>query len=350
MTILYKYSILDKDIVVPNNSEHKEEGAMTKEKIYFRGEPFTSRVVSRGNELTTCVPVVYDVPDSCGVGIFYGDGSGHYWGFYFPRNLIAAWRATEVLRRLDPLCGDALCAAYYTGVRNPRKSDIVAYVEPTIAIIGQTAYDEIITMPVPESIIRSILDNHVRGDFYSPDLSPITDEVRAGTIQWRHEFYDFGVTHPDAEDLEKRDRKERRKKLERFETLLASYATFRFLSRQGKEMRCVEDFLITLAYGNDAGRRYSDHGLVALAGVMGELTMISSLIASPPLCIPVSYGMYETWMDVPKKQAICLSARWLASVAKRSRFVFWKRRERFTFDSAVELIRNALGRYLPPTP
>lgn len=255
-----------------------------------------------------------------------------------------------MLRRFDIITSISLSSAYVTGRRNPHNSDRVAYVEPTIAKIGQAVYDEIMAMPVPECIIRSILDNHVRGDFYSPNLYPITDEVRAGTIQWRHEFYDFGVTHPNAEDLEKRDRKERRKKLERFDTLLASYAKFRYLSRWGKEMEYVEDALIILAYSNDTGRRHSDHVLVALAGVMGDLTITSRVIASHPSYTPASYGVYESSMDMPKAQAICASARWLVSVAKRSRFVFWRRRERFTFDSAVELIRNALGRYLPPTP
>lgn len=323
---------------------------MAEEKIHFRGESFTARVESRGNELTVCVPVVYDEPGKCGVGILYGDGIVEYWGPLSPRNLVTAWRATEVLRRFDIITSISLCSAYVTGRRNPHNSDRVAYVESTIAMIGQAAYSEIMSMPVPESIIRAILDNHVRGDFYSPNLYPITDEVRAGTIQWRHEFYDFGVTHPNAEDLEKRDRRERRKKLERFDTLLASYSKFRYLSRWGKEMEYVEDALIMLAYSNDTGRRHPDHVLVALAGAKGELVYASFFIASPPLCAPVSYGMYETWMDMPKKQAIYLSARWLVSVARRSRFVFWKRRERFTFDSSVELIRNALGRYLPPTP
>lgn len=321
---------------------------MNKGKIHFRGEPFMAYVTGK-RDMAVCAPVVYDSGSAHGVGIFLDDGSGVSWGFYFPRNLVTAWRATEVLRHFGILHRDSFYAAYYTGSRNPNKSNRVTYVEPTIAKIGQAVYDEIMAMPVPECIIRAILDNHVEEDFYSPDLYPITDEVRAGTIQWRHEFYDFGVTHPDVVDLEEGDWKERRKKLERFDVLLASYAKFRLLSRWDTEMRCVEDALITLAYSNDAGRQYSNQVLVALAGVMGELTITSRVIASPPSCTPASYGVYESSMDMPKTQAICTSAHWLASVTKGKRFISW-RRNRFTFDSAAKLIRNAIGRYLPPTP
>lgn len=322
---------------------------MNKAKIYFRGEPFMSRIEGMGNGLISCTPVVYDEPNECGVGIFY-DGGGVHWGLASPRNLVAAWRATEILRRFNLITFRSLFCAYVTGHRGSCNPDWAVYIGSTITRIGQAVYDEIMAMPVPESIIRAILDNHVKGDFYPPDLYQITDEVRVGTIQWRREFYKFGVTHPDVFDLEVREWEERRKKLKRFETLLASYAKFRFLPRWDTEMRCVEDALILLAYGNDTGQQYSDHVLVALAGVMGELIIVSREIASPPLCVPASYGVYETWMITPKEQIICASAHWLASVVKRSRFVFWRSRKRFTSDSAAKLIRNALGGYLPPTP
>lgn len=160
-----------------------------------------ARVAGKSDTPIQCTPVVYDEKSSCGVGVFFEDGIGQTWGLVIPRNLIVAWRGTEVLRRLDTIEHGTLCAAYYTGVREPHESSMKRYVEPTIAKIGKEAYKTIMSMPVPEEIVRAILDNQ-RQDF-KPNLYPITDEVRAGTIQWRQEFADAGVKHPDAIDAKK---------------------------------------------------------------------------------------------------------------------------------------------------
>lgn len=161
-----------------------------KSKIHFRNEPFMAHVADKGSEMIKCTPVVYDDLTNCGVGVFYEDGSGDVWGLLTPRNLITAWRGTEVLRRLDTVEEGTLCAAYTTGERNPHKSDMKR-IEPIIEKIGRKAYDKIMSMPVPEQIIRAILDN--QQDDLPPDLEPITEEVEAGTIEWRQEFADAGI-------------------------------------------------------------------------------------------------------------------------------------------------------------
>lgn len=317
---------------------------MSKGKIHFQNEPFMARVSGKGDEPIKCTPVVYDEMSNCGVGVFYEDGERQVWGMVTPRNLVAAWRGTEVLRRLDTIEHGTLCAAYYTGVRDPHESDMKSHVEPTIAKIGRLAYDAIMAMPVPEQIIRAILDNQ-RDDF-APALYPITDEVRAGTIRWRQEFAVAGIKHPDEIDAKKRAQEET---VAKFERLLTSYAGSRNLSRQCMGMDYVEGALLTLV-DKGANQTHPDHVLVALAGVVGELAISEFSMTILPFG-PRDRKEYVARMDKTKKKAFDHSAAWLASSSGPSRLAFWKRRQdSFTRNSAKELLRRLLGEYFPQKP
>lgn len=319
---------------------------MSKGKIHFQNEPFMARVDGKGDEPIKCTPVVYDEISKCGVGVFYEDGhDGQVWGMVIPRDLIAAWRGTEVLRRLNTIGFGTLCAAYNTGVRDPHESDMELYVELTIAKIGRPAYDEIMAMLVPEQIVRAILDN--QKDDFAPDIYPITNEVRVGTIQWRQEFADAGVKHPD--EISKAKKRAQEETVAKFEWLLASYAGSRSLSRQCMGMNSVEGALLTLVE-KGANWSHPDHVLVALAGVVGELAISEFSMSILPFG-PRSREEYEAQMDKTKEKAFYHSALWLASNAGRSRFAFWKRQQgSFTRNSAKELLHRLLGEYFPPKP
>lgn len=315
---------------------------MSKGKIHFQNEPFMARVADKGDKPIKCTPVVYDEMLNCGVGVFYEDGNGQVWGMVSPRNLVAAWRGTEVLRRLDTIEHGTLCAAYYTGVRDSHESDMKSHVEPTIAKIGRTKYNEIMAMPVPEQVIRAILDN--QKDDFAPDLYPITDEVRAGTIQWRQEFADAGIKHPDEIDAMKRAREET---VAKFERLLTSYARSRDLPRECNGIQNVETALLTLV-DKGANQTHPDRVLVALAGVVGELAISEFWMTILPFG-PRSREEYDAQMDKTKERALDHSASWLASNSWRSRLAFWKRQQAsFTRTSAKELLRRLLGEYFPP--
>lgn len=306
---------------------------MSKGKIHFRNEPFMARVAGKGDEPIKCTPVVYDEMSNCGVGVFYEDGKGQVWGMVTPRNLVAAWRGTEVLRRLDTIEHGTLSSAYYTGVRDPHESDMKSHVEPTVAKIGRAAYDKIMAAPVPEQIVRAILDN--QKDDFAPALYPITDEVRAGTIQWRQEFADAGVKHPDEIDAKKRAQEET---VTKFERLLASYAGSRNLSRQCMGMDYVEGALLTLV-DKGANQTHPDHVLVALAGVVGELAISEFAMTMLPFG-PRSHEEYDAQMDRTKESAIRHSADWLVSTSRNRLFQFWRpRREREVFNERRALIR-----------
>lgn len=318
---------------------------MREAQIHFKNESFMARVVGKGDEPIKCTPVVYDEPFNCGLGIFYEDGKGEVWGMVSPRNLIAAWRGTEVLRRLDIIEIGTHCAAYYTGVRDPLESDMKSYVEPTIAKIGRAAYDEIMSMPVPEEIVTAILLN--QKDEFAPALYPITDEVRAGTIQWRHDFAAFDIKHPDDVDAEKRAQKET---IAKFERLLTSYARSRSLDRQCYGMWYVEGALLTLV-NKGANQTHPDHVLIALAGVVCELAVSQFAMSFMPFG-PSSKEEYDAQTDKRKGEAIGHSANWLASNTSRhgwSRLVFWKRNQNtFTRTEAQKLLTRLLAEYFPP--
>lgn len=159
--------------------------------IHYRGKPFVARVAGEGRKPIKCTPVVCESWSSCGVGVLYNEGGGQFWGLFIPRNLIAAWRATEVLSLLDTIETGTLCAAYYTGVRILNESDIETYVNPIIAKIGQEAYNRVMAMAVPEQIIRAILDNQGWGKT-SPSchsLHIFRCVCRSSALFWRHNFH-----------------------------------------------------------------------------------------------------------------------------------------------------------------
>lgn len=291
-------------------------------KIRFRNKPFMARVFSDGDGPVSCTPVVYDEFRCCGVGIFINGDRGHIWGPVVPRDLIAAWRGTEVLRRLNTISQRTLCAAYYSGVRNPNESDLLYYVKPTIAIIGREAYDEIMSMPVPEQIVRAILDN--QKDDFPPSLFPITDEILAGTIRWRQEFADNRIIHPYEINPWEGAKKET---IAGFEMLLDSYARSHDVPRRCMEMWDVERALLALVDKN-ANMIHHDSVLVALAGVVGSVASEN------------------------EKQAFNHSAVWLVSkpLPVQSRIFFWRRQQQtlLTRGGADELLRRLFLEYFLP--
>ncbi|MEY2664828.1 MAG: hypothetical protein RIT04_636 [Candidatus Parcubacteria bacterium] len=229
-----------------------------------------AQVEDRGDKPIRCTPVVYDENMNCGVAVLYENGGGQMWGLVTPRNLIAAWRATEVLRLLSVIESNTLHASYYTALRNPHDSDIERSVIPMIEKIGRDAYDRIMSLPVPEAIIRLILDGQSQD--FRPSLYPITEEVAAGTITWRQEFADAGVEHPD--EIEKKA-KEQEEIIAKYEALLTSYASHIGIPRRSLGMNCIENALVMVVKKGPEEGCVTNHVTVALAGVLGGVAVAS---------------------------------------------------------------------------
>jgi len=319
---------------------------MEDHKIHFTNEPFMAIVQEKGEMPILCTPVVYEEPTNFGVGVFYENGGGSVWGLVKPRNMIAAWRGTEVLRRLGKIEFSTLCNAYYTGLRNPHKSDMKSRIEPMIQKIGRTTYDDIMAMKVPETIIRAILDNQKTEDeMFKPDLYPITDEVRAGTIEWRQEFADAGIKNPETVDAEALAQK---KIIAGFEKLLQLYARSEKLDRHCFGMSNVEGVLLSIVE-KGTGKTRPDCVLVALAGTVGSLVSAEFVSTLFPNGFS-SQKEYDQYMEERKCEAIEHSAQWLATNFKKPRWLFFTSKKRFYIlgvESAKQLLTKLLEEYFP---
>ena len=278
---------------------------MREPKIHFVNEPFMARVFWReGDELIECTPVVYDAPNLCGIAIFSEDGEIHAWGSIIPRDLITSWRATVIIRYLNEIEVDTLCNVYYAGRRKVHPEDRRHYVEPIIAMIGKDTYEEIMAMPVPEKIIRAILDN--QSDPFPPSIFPITEEVRAGTIdwqEWKEEFTELGIKHPDEIDAQERREKEI---LSKFEPLLSSYASYQKIRPGTFGMDFLTNALLNVVE-KGVNQKYSNEVAMALAGILGELAIAELVMNVWP------FGYDEEIIAQKKEEALQQAAKWLAS-------------------------------------
>jgi hypothetical protein len=305
-------------------------------KIHFKNEPFMAIVQGKGEKPITCIPVVYDHPFNFGLGIVFENGDGQIWGLVSPRNMITAWRGTEVLRLLNKIEFGTLSAAYYSGERNLNDSDRKR-VKQVIDIIGKKAYDKIMSMPIPEKIIEAMIE--CQSDEFKPDLYPITDEVRVGTIKWREEFFELGIKHPFDVDAE--DEKNART-IKKFSRLLNSYATSKKLPKECLGMNYVKGALLTILE-KKGSEKYPDYTLIALAGVIGDLAV--SDFATMILPSGASISKYE--MDKRKEESIVKSAKWMHIGWGNPSFNVFRKRKAFSLEEAITLLKSLLLEYFP---
>jgi hypothetical protein len=257
-----------------------------------------------------------------------------------PRNLIAAWRGTEVLRHFDHIGQGTLHDAYTAGLRNPHSSDQKC-IAAVIAKIGKSVHDEIMAKPVPQEIIEAILRG--QRDEFSPDTYPITQEVRAGTVEWKDEFASFEIEHPDAVDAREREKKAL---IKSFDNLLDSWASFARLQRETLGMWSVEGAIISL---NEKGalKQHSNAVIVALAGVAGELGNASFAMSLMPVG---TAGSRNDHFDRTKETALTRAANWLVPNSGSSVVGFFRRKPTYTFEEARALLARLLDEYYPPEP
>jgi hypothetical protein len=308
----------------------------TKSIIHFKGEPFMAIVEGRGETPVKCIPVVWDGRDSgawggsCGAGVLFEDGQKYVWGLDSPRDLITSWRATEILRRLKVIKKREFCGAYYAASRYLSKDDRKTFAETVIAKIGNKTRNEILAMPVPETIIRAILDN--QNDKPAPDFFPIAEELKTGTLRWRPEFDKF-MTDSMGISTEFG----RGKMLAKFEPLLISYAKFRNRPRQCIGMDDVENTLIKLM--EKGVETHPNRIAVALTGAAADM-------------LPCDFTPKYLQLDI--HGSISLSVEWLTnSILGKPRF--FRRHMHLTnaaeFQKMIqELLTRLLEEYFPAEP
>ena len=167
----------------------------------FTYEPFEAQLsFLKGDKRHICTPVIYDTLD-IEIGLVLEDGTfieastDYVCREMGKKHFIAAWRAIQLLRCMSIIERNSIRAAYHASMRKRKEDEDT---KETVSAVGQKNFDRVMALPVPEEIIRLTLERSRRENWTerSPVWS-ITDEVRAGTIQWRSEFADFGVEYPD---------------------------------------------------------------------------------------------------------------------------------------------------------
>jgi hypothetical protein len=315
---------------------------------HFVSKPFVARVEGRGEAPIKCRAIVHENHLGCGIGIIYEDGTdeAQVLGSVGQRNHIASWRATEILRRLNVIDPRTLYWAYRAAVRGPKLPIWRRPANPVIRAIGRAAYREIMSMPVSEAAIRTVIACHEAG--LEPDLDPIVVEVRAGTIKWRQEFADIGILHPDEIDAKERERKQI---LADYAWLIISYAHHCRVAPNSLLLRCIEGALVTLVR-KGARTNQPEHVVVALAGIVGTLASFERIAMQMPEMFFAS-GAFATKLRMKKGQAIRTSAEWLASgglfsPSLLSRLFFWERPlQRLHLGEAMLLLARLLEEHFP---
>lgn len=319
-------------------------------KIHYLNDRFMAIVDGVSEEPIGVTPMVYDDLGNCGVGIRYDNGTGNVWGLMSPRDLVASWRATEVLKLLDHIEHGTLCSVYYTGMRNPHESDMEPHVNPMIEKIGRAEYDRIMSMPVPEKIIRAIIDNqgHESGDeLPSPSTYPLTNEVRAGTIEWRQEFADAGVEDPIEVDAEQQTQKDI---IAPYEDLLQEITDFRELPRECFGMSDTTSALLQVDAEGIADK-HDRRIAMAVAAVGGEIMSADSVRFLMPSIGPRSSEELYRQMEQAKREAVVKYAKWWGKDSQRKRWWQLRRKQtvqRYTISEMEALLLQLVNQVFRP--
>lgn len=160
------------------------------------------------------------------------------WGLVTPHDLLTCWRGMLILQEVKNLEEGDLCNAYYAGQRNLHESDKYRIDEIT-AKIGRDKYDAIMAHPIPEEVVSLIIKLTDDGKHIA--LWPITEEVRAGTLQWREDFTRIGAKHP--QEVDDREAAEKRV-IRRYDSRLADYAKSHGYPRKCMIMWNIEGVII----------------------------------------------------------------------------------------------------------
>lgn len=163
-------------------------------KIIFQNTETTLKIGSDDSQVTV-IPIVLTDGQSTGVGILFPDGQASWWNLLISCNIIAYWRATEMIKIVSKIENDTFCCMYYAANRGIHYSDKQKR-KKIVGIVGKKAYEKVMNLPIPEEIIQYILNNYNKESFNSPDLWPILKEYNAGTLEWREEFTKCGLSKP----------------------------------------------------------------------------------------------------------------------------------------------------------
>lgn len=235
--------------------------------IRFKGDRFIAYAIDKGNKPVQCTPIIFDDEKHCGVGIIAGDEILR-WGLFAPRDYVASWRAGEILRVLGHINPSTVRGAFFAASRSLNSKEEGGYTAPVIEGIGRDTYSKIMSLPVPEKVIRVLLDDRKRKGL-KPNLYPLTEEMEMGTLAWRDEFPEAGV-------LTSGQYRANKKKYEEIiaETKHYLYSIIGTISIDRMDMGAYEiRNILVMLFEKKANEKYPPYVLVALATIMSDATV-----------------------------------------------------------------------------
>ncbi len=248
-----------------------------------------------------------------------------FWGLVVPHDLLTCWRGMLILQEVKNLGKGDLCNAYYAGQRELHESDKHG-VDEIIAKIGRDTYDAIMARPIPDEVIDLIIKLTDEGNHVA--LYPITEEVKAGTLQWRDDFVRIGVKHPqqvaDREAAEKRV-------IGRYDSYLADYAKSHGYPRKCMIMWNIEGVIVDAIEKGVEAQHGQDIVLgVAIARAHGYMAAFTV------------FDGFADEEDIKRSVSDCVrqAAKWLTSQFGTGWLVKRPKRSQQEYESFIQLLNN----------
>lgn len=278
--------------------------------------PFRSVDENSGGktELATLTPTILrDMDGSYSIGVYVNDKYGLFASFDRFNDIISLWRATEIMPYCKSIDQNIFAYLVAIGSRHSEPTPQLNMILRSVIAAGDydSIYHNVMEKNVPEEIVRFILDNQNSG--FPPSLEVVTEEVRAGTIQWREDFSGFGILRPEEKDVLT---KSREAIVARYLNTLNDYALYVEINTKGQEIKIITDQVIELV---EKGIE-KDHPapvVVALAAIVGMLSVISSAVIVGPSNLTRERAEHEM-----RNSVLSNASAWLAKQEKK----WWKLR------------------------
>lgn len=274
--------------------------------VRLKENPLRAHVGDEDSKPVLCTPIIYNDGENCGIGVIVEWDRVLQWGLCEPRDYIASWRAGEILRAFGLITQNTVRGAFYAASRSLKSKEEQCYTSLVIEGIGSEKYNNIMSLPIPREVVRTILDDRkIKG--LKPSLYPLTEEIEAGTLVWRDEFSEAGVLTPEAH----RAKKERCEEM-MLETNNHLYSMTNIIGAERMSMgkHEIRNILVML-FEKKANEKYPVYILVAMAVIMSgaavaHMDSFASLKMFKKVCQWVSrtsrYPRLNLFGVMPKKE------------------------------------------------
>lgn len=301
--------------------------------VPYKSKPFKATLFDLGEH--ECTAFVVEDRGCIGVGL---EGAGQSWHHanMMPSNPFDAFRAAELLSRCSKIEEGDVSRVYWLGSVagytqeflercsvveiGARIKEIKAFIgshtqtfKRLIDHVGSESCAEVAKMSIPKEIVDFAVDC-MKGDV-AVCREWVTDEIRAGTVQWSDVFADLGVEHPDMVDArEKRNTEIRARYEESLTGLLDFINEYRRrsgeepLSKESNIWGYIEGAVVTAVGDRNLESELDARTITAIGYVVGSIACTESTHAYRSSSLP---ERLQLWQD-DFTESIKDAAIWLA--------------------------------------